>query len=585
ILVLGIVVGRWLAPGTEQRIAPVSATKEDVTWTCSMHPDIRQPEPGDCPICGMDLIPLESDGHDHNDNAIMLSDNAMKLAGIRTTVVQSADPVKTSRLNAVVESDERRVYSLSSHLSGRVEDLSIDFVGQKVTQGEVIAMVYAPELVSAQKELFEALKIKDEHPEWVEAAKMKLKNWKLSDKQIERIIASGRPEENFPVLADRSGYVTRMHVKRGDYIKQGQAIYEISDLQSVWVMLDVYESDIAWIRQGDSVNITLSSLPGKDFSGSVDYIDPVIDTRTRVAKARVNLGNPDGILKPGMYGTGLVFSHLIDYENFPVVPASSVMWTGKRSIVYVAIDTEKGTDFQLRQVTLGPDLGNRFVVLDGLKPGERIAVEGTFSIDAATQLSGKPSMMNPEGMSFRSAHDHSDMDMEATDISQEDHTTMDMSTALTAMSISDEAKTALAVVYDRYLDLKDALVADKSGKARKELLKFKKELEAVDMALFGDAAHRLFMSERETMLAHIPEKKKLSDIERSRAAFEYVSNGMITLAKAFLPQEGTFYVQHCPMAFNNKGADWISREHDIRNPYFGSSMLTCGDVTDTLGTK
>jgi Cu(I)/Ag(I) efflux system membrane fusion protein len=177
------------------------------------------------------------------------------------------------------------------------------------------------------------------------------------------------------------------------------------------------------------------------------------------------------------------------------------------------------------------------------------------------------------------------MEVAAAETTKDDHTALDMSATVNVSSISDDAKTALAAVYDRYLDLKDALVADKAGKARKALLKFKTDLESVDMTLFNDDAHMLFMSEREKILGHIPEKKKLTDIEDSRAAFEHVSNGMITLAKAFSPQDGTFYIQHCPMAFNNKGADWISRDHEIRNPYFGASMLTCGDVTDTLETK
>jgi Cu(I)/Ag(I) efflux system membrane fusion protein len=582
ILVLGFFIGRWLAPKTDQTNTAVNASQEDIIWTCSMHPSVRQSEPGDCPICGMELIPLENKGHDHDDNSIHLSASAMSLAGVQTAVASIGDPVRISRLNATVESDERHVYSLSSHLSGRVEDLSIDFVGQAVRQGDVIATVYAPELISAQEELFEALKMASEQPEWVEAAKMKLKNWKLSDEQIDKIIAAGQPQNNFPVLADRSGFVTRKYVKRGDYIKQGQAIYEVSDLSRIWVMLDVYESDIAWIKTGDKVTVTLSSLPGRSFSGSIDYIDPVINAATRVAKARVNLENPNGLLKPGMYGSAQVVSRRAEYANLPVIPASAVLWTGTRSIVYVETKTEEGSAFKLRQVTLGPDLGDSFIVLDGLTPGEMIAVEGTFSIDAATQLSGKPSMMNQEKAGNESDRDHSNMNMSTAPATTEDHADMDMSTTATTAVISDEAKTALATVYDHYLGFKDALVADKAKAAKKELLKLQKDLDAFDMSLFAEDAHMIFMSNRDKILSSIPDKKRLSDIETLRSAFEHVSYAMIDLTKALSPQDGTLYVQHCPMAFNNKGADWISREHDIRNPYFGASMLTCGDVTDTL---
>jgi Cu(I)/Ag(I) efflux system membrane fusion protein len=174
------------------------------------------------------------------------------------------------------------------------------------------------------------------------------------------------------------------------------------------------------------------------------------------------------------------------------------------------------------------------------------------------------------------------MDMSAVPATTEDYANMDMSTTAPTADISNEAKSALATVYDHYLGFKDALVADKTKAAKKELLKLQKDLEAIDMSVFSEEAHVIFMSARDKILSNIPDKKRLSDIETLRIAFEHVSYAMIDLTKALSPQDGTLYVQHCPMAFNNKGADWISREHDIRNPYFGASMLTCGDVTDTL---
>lgn len=588
-LILGLVTGLLYNGNSTDKHAghEHETTVETATeWTCSMHPSIRQPEFGDCPICGMDLIPLEHDDSESLDpDGVRMSEAALALADIRTDIVRTGPVVKHLTLNGTLVADERRIEVLSSHISGRIEDLTLDFTGQYVQKGDVIAEIYSPELVTAQKELFEALKNETSMPQLVTAAKEKLKNWKLNDAQIAEIIASGTPLNRLQVLADRSGYVTGKRVHRGDYIKQGQALYEVSDLSQLWMLLDIYEKDIAWIEPGDSVRIHLPSLPGKRFTGTIDYIDPVLNTVTRVAKARVNLSNSDGRLKPGMYGTGIVFSGLEGYKDLPVIPASAVMWTGKRSLVYVRQHNETGIDFTMRNVTLGPKLDDSYVVTGGLDLGENIAVNGTFSIDAAAQLSGKRSMMNVEGEAFQSTHDHGSMTMNVETNVVEDHAVMDMGSSHRTVELSKEAGTALAGVYDAYFDLKDALVADKAKKAKTDLLRLKKELETIDMSLFNGDAHAPFMESRDMILMHIPEKKKLSDIERLRSAFEYVSDGMIDLTRTFTPTDKIIYVQYCPMAFNDKGADWISRDADIKNPYFGASMLTCGDVTDTLKAK
>ena len=174
-----------------------------------MHPQIRQDDPGDCPICGMDLIPLEDDQNaDIDPNAISMSPTAMQLANVSTAIVGKMNPVKQVRLNGKVQTDERLIYSQSSHIPGRIEKLSVNFTGEFVNKGQIIAYVYSPELVTAQEELFEAQKITESQPQLFAAAKEKLKNWKLSDKQIEEMLISGKTLEEFPIQADVAGYVT-----------------------------------------------------------------------------------------------------------------------------------------------------------------------------------------------------------------------------------------------------------------------------------------------------------------------------------------------------------------------------------------
>jgi membrane fusion protein, copper/silver efflux system len=415
-LAVGLFLGWLIFGGSEAESADEhlhdTELTEETTWTCSMHPQIRQNEPGDCPICGMDLIPLEdeTDG-DIDPVAISMSPTAMQLASISTALVGSADPVKSVRLNGKVQSDERLVFSQSSHIPGRIEKLLVNFTGEFVNKGQVIASIYSPEMLTAQEELFEAEKIKDSQPQLFNAAKEKLKNWKLTESQIEQILQSEQTDEVFNIQADVSGYVTDRKVNVGDYISRGQPIYEIADLSRVWVLFDVYEQDMAWIKKSDKVSFTVASIPGETFEGTISFLDPVIDAKTRVAKARLDMANSGLKLKPEMFVSGTVEAKLPAKAGHLSVPKTAVMWTGKRSLVYVKSETETSVNFIMREITLGPSLGDSYLVEGGLNEGEEIAVSGTFSIDAAAQLAGKPSMMSPEGGRVSTGHDHGTMDM------------------------------------------------------------------------------------------------------------------------------------------------------------------------------
>jgi Cu(I)/Ag(I) efflux system membrane fusion protein len=390
-----------------------SEISTETTYTCSMHPQIRQNEPGDCPICGMDLIPLESDDNDDLDPmAIRMSKTAMQLASVSTEIVGKTMPVKTLRLNGKVQADERLVSTQSAHFSGRIEKLLVKFTGQFVSKGQVVAHIYSPELVTAQEELLEALKSKETQPQLLDAAKEKLKKWKLSENQVEQIIQSGVTQDDFPLIADISGYITDRKVNLGDYVRKGQPLYEITDLSRVWILLDVYESDISWIKKGSKVNYTVQSYPGENFNGSISFIDPIIDSKSRVSKARLEVSNKDYKLKPEMFVSATIETDLPSTPNAIVIPKTAVMWTGERSVVYVKSASSEQVSFKMRKITLGPALGNSYVVEDGLEEGEEIAVNGTFSIDAAAQLAGKPSMMSPEGGAAITGHDHGTMQTE-----------------------------------------------------------------------------------------------------------------------------------------------------------------------------
>jgi len=394
ILVAGFILG-WLVfhrSQTVQKSETVASEKNSTIWTCSMHPQIRRDAPGQCPICGMDLIPLIQDAAQIDPNSISMTEDAARIAEVQTTIVTSQEPVKEVRLYGKIQADERLLQTQSAHLAGRIEQLLINFTGEEVRKGQAIAQIYSPSLVTAQQELFEALKMKDSAI--ISAARDKLRQWKFTDGQIADIENSGKVQSVFDVTATVSGIVTARKVNRGDYVQQGTPLYEIADLSHVWALFDAYESDLPWIKQGDKVTFTMQSLPGKEFNGVISFIDPIINAQTRVAQLRVDVGNTGNILKPGMFATGYLKNRLASKGNSLIIPQSSVLWTGTRSIIYIKVQGASQPTFMMRQITLGPDLGNSYVVIEGLMEGEEIVTNGTFNIDASAQLMGKPSMMN-----------------------------------------------------------------------------------------------------------------------------------------------------------------------------------------------
>ncbi|MEB2775846.1 efflux RND transporter periplasmic adaptor subunit [Algoriphagus sp. D3-2-R+10] len=579
-LVVGLTIGWLIKPSselseeTEEHNHVESIAGIPVTYTCSMHPQIRQNEPGDCPICGMDLIPLESESETTDPMSIAMSPTAMQLAGVQTMIVGNSSADKSIRLSGKIQADERYNYTQSAHIPGRIEKLAVNFTGEYVNKGQVLGQIYSPELATAQEELLQTQKIKETQPALFNAAKDKLRNWKLTDAQIEEILTTGKVTEQIPILANVSGYVTDKMVNLGDYVQRGEPIYQIADLSNVWVLFDIYESELQWIKKGDVIQFTVKSLPGETFTGKLTYIDPVIDPSTRVAKARLELGNPNLKFKPEMFVSGEVVSKGSSKDDSIVVPKTAVMWTGTRSVAYVKNVTNQAVTFQLREVTLGASLGSEYIITSGLESGEEIAINGTFSIDAAAQLAGKPSMMSPDGSAGMTGHNHGGM----TGKNQE--TTSQTSAG--NVGVSDKAKDALKPVFDTYFKLKDALTNDDLAESKSSANDMLASLGQVNMSEFQGNAHTDWMkyeTKIKAALAHIKSQKDLGEIRKS---FLSISDEMLGIAENFKPLSSKIHVQHCPMADSNRGADWLSLEEKVVNPYFGQAMLTCGEVTKTI---
>ncbi len=590
-LIMGLALGSIFFGSTktvtiDEHDHSAEASADQTIWTCSMHPQIKKDAPGDCPICGMDLIPLETidNGEEADPNEIQMTKSAMKLAEVQTFIVKEGAPEKSVYLLGKVKADERNVSVLTARFGGRIEKLYINYTGQHVKKGQKLASIYSPNLITAQRELLEAAKYKDTNPSFYDATRSKLKLWDLSEEQIKSIENSGEPSVYFDILSPITGTVTRRDIAIGDYVKEGNPLFEVVDLSRVWIMFDAYESDLPWIKKGDKIDFTIQSLPGKTYSAKVTYIDPFINASTRVAQVRVEMRNSGLKFKPEMFVNGILQSNIAKNTNQLLIPKTSILWTGKRAVVYVKVPNRESPSFIYREIVLGPETGNFYVVSQGLHEGEEIVTNGVFKIDASAQLAGKPSMMNPSGGAGSTPHDMSKMgtDGSSSEMTDEEMEAMEKSEKK-PVSLSKETpaefKKQLGNVVTAYLKMKDGFVATDETKVEKEAKTVLAELEKVDMGLLKGDAHIQWMKLLKPIKDNLNGIVAMKEIEMKRSHFVILSDALTKAIDMFGTETGKpIYLEFCPMANNDKGAFWISADKEIKNPYYGEQMMTCGEV-------
>ncbi len=461
---LALMVGCRRGPSGESGIAdraPDEAEKEVQWWTCSMHPQIRLPEPGLCPICNMPLIPLTTTEEDESAplRQLTMSEAAKALAQIETSPVERKFVTAEIRMVGKLDYDETRLKHIAAWVPGRLDRLYVDSTGVPVQKGEHLVDIYSPELYAAQEELLQARRALKEVQEsditiireitlgTVQAARERLRLWGITEAQVAEIEKRGKPDEHMTIYAPIGGIVIHKNAVEGMYVSTGTHIYTIADLSRVWAKLDAYESDLMWIRPGQRVEFTTEAYPGELFVGRISLIHPVLDERTRTVKLRVTVDNPKAKLKPGMFvravvranvaSAGLVmdpelagkwicsmhpevvkegpgkcdvcgmplvrteslgFTSIEEIAHPPlVIPASAPLITGTRAIVYVAVPGAEKPTYEGREIVLGPRAGDYYLVKTNLEEGELVVTRGNFKIDSALQLLAKPSMMLPEG--------------------------------------------------------------------------------------------------------------------------------------------------------------------------------------------
>lgn len=560
ILIAGLLLGWFLFGGTteiDRAHNHSEAAIKNQMWTCSMHPQIMQAEAGDCPICGMDLIPAEVSVEGLKANQFKLTENAMALANIQTMKVGEGISDASNVINLsgeiVVNADETATQP--AHFDGRIDKLYVTSIGQQVKMGDLIAEIYSPDLVVAQQELIATYKTKNVSPELYQSVRKKFEFWKIKEKQLSEIEKSGKVKMTFAIYSHVTGIVTDISVNKGAHITEGHPIFKISNLNTVWAEFDVYEKQLSFVNIGLPIYITTNQNSNTKIEAKISFVDPILNTNTRTVVVRALLKNSKNNLKPGMFVNGELITEKTKQSNV-FVPKTAILWTGKRSLVYVKISNE--SVFEMRSIELGKSAGKFHEVIAGLKTGEEIVVSGTFTVDAAAQLLGKKSMMT-----------------KVDDVSKK-------KVAVERLQVNVKFQNQLQKVVASYLELKEEFVLSNADKTNEIISSFNTSLGKVDMKLLKEpVAHQIWMRLLKEIKSSVVLMSSSKEIAEQRNAFIQLSSVMIHSVKAFGINK-KIYNQFCPMANNDNGANWLSFQENIKNPYFGDTMLTCGNVEGTI---
>jgi len=412
VLLLGGLGGYYLGKidGVERQASEkgeVGSTSEKKIkyWVAPMDPTYIRKEPGKS-LTGMDLIPVYEDNEEETiPGAVKIDPTTMQNIGVRTAIAQARPIARRIRTVGVIAYDERRITEVQTKVEGWIEQLLVDFTGQKVEQDDLLVKLYSPELVSAQEEYLVALDARDKPgrrtilggaESLLRSAREKLDYLDIPLHQIQELEQRRTITKTLHIHAPNRGVVVKKHVREGSYVKPGMPLYTVVDLSRVWVYADIYEYEIPWLREGEEAIMTLAYYPGQVWKGTISYIYPYLESKTRTLKVRLEFDNPDGRLKPNMYANIVI--HAVVSEKHIAVPVEAVIRSGERNIVVVSLG--KGR-FLSQEVTLGVESGdNYYQVLDGLNEGDVVVTSAQFLIDSESRLQEAiAKMLEPKGES------------------------------------------------------------------------------------------------------------------------------------------------------------------------------------------
>ncbi|MEO7989294.1 MAG: efflux RND transporter periplasmic adaptor subunit [Chryseolinea sp.] len=544
-----------------------------IKYTCPMHPSVIQDGPGKCPICGMDLVPKSQASA---DNTLMLNMSQIRLANITTQRVSLQSIGQTVVINAKLVVDQDFSEVISSRAAGRVEKLFFKETGRVVKKGEPLYELYSETLLTLQKEhllakdQYEALgKTETRYESFLKASERKLLLYGLSKNQVEQLGKSKAVQQRITFLAPASGIITEINASEGQYLSEGGMLYKIENINRLWLEAELYPQETSLVKIGDKITVRVSGYESSTFETKVTFLSPEYRANTQITMMRAPLSNPDMKFKPGAQAQ-VLFSH--SARKTLAIPTDAVIRDGKGTHVYVESDTNT---FQPRMVKTGIEDFEQVEITEGLMENEIVVVSGAYLLYSELVLK--------KGVSPMAGHQHNSTSIPVANKETQSEPKLAMADKMKeTMSVDPKFSTQIALVLTPYLKLKDALVASDTKAAIQESKTFSAALKKVNMNLLKGEAHNNWMEKLNVMEKANTSIQNEVDLEKQRSLFSDLTSALYATIKMYSVNGLHAYYQYCPMAFDNKGAYWISREQEISNPYFGDQMLRCGETKEDL---
>jgi membrane fusion protein, copper/silver efflux system len=621
-------------------------------WTCSMHPQIKLPKPGLCPICAMDLIPLKmsSDDDDTEAPVLKMSKAALALAEVETNTINRGPATLTLNMVGKVDVDSTRIVDITLLAEGEIRRLFVNYSGVPVKKGEHLAEIYSPEVYAAAQDYFVALESRSENQELLHSAKLKLKLLGVPEDYIASIEKDRRVPETYTLVSPIDAYVENLSGYQGMWIKKGQMLCRMVNMEALWVLLDAYESDLAWLRYGQHVQLQAAALPGQNIEGVISYIPPRLDEKTRTVKVRVNVDNQQGQLKPGMFISAalkaevndegqltsstlkgkwispmhpeIVKNHpgACDVCGMPLIPAAelgfhfensdeqplllpetAVLITGRRAVVYVRRPGDAAV-FEGREVVIGPKAGAFYVVLSGLQAGEEVATKGNFMIDSALQILAKPSMMSAsdresllkspevEAQKLNNININKNINkikenINIKNISDTDKENINIKNIknnnINIFKNTEALRASLGDYIQYYLSIQRELSQDHFAELNKLAGSMLSELDYADYSNLSGEALNAWNQLESASKEILKSLEKAENLEQFRNNFKTLSKLTVEIVQSFGHLQSTLQWMTCSMA----AGDWLQVEPTLANPYYGASMLRCGEKKAELAAE
>ncbi len=560
------VARHWPAHSAGDSVKP-SGGRKILYYQSSMHPWIKSDQPGNCTICGMKLVPVYEGekGFEAVEGLVTLSSNTVSVINVQTEEVKRRPLQRTLRVAGTIDDNDARHRRLSAYVEGRIEKLFVNFIGAEVVEGQPLAVIYSPTLYAAEREYAALLKptadapaLRAERQRLIAAAAQRLLRLGLAQSQIDALSKKAEDDYRSEILAPMSGTVVLREIYEGQYVKEGDKLFEIADFSTMWFLFDAYERDLAWIKPGQSVEVTTPAVPGKVLSAPVKFIDPNVKDMSRSAKVRVEIQNPlveeDGRkrreLYHKLYAEGVV---KVDVPEVLALPRSAVLSPGAQPVVYV---DKGGGAYEQRKVKLGRAGDDLLEVLDGLSEGERIVTSGNMLIDAQAQLNQSGQPAGP------------------------DQGAPTQETKSAPMPPLNEAQTAAAKDFFAVADsVAVALAADNLAAFNGAAVKLHTAVPALQAA-FAEAESWKPRVQAIASSGHLPEAASL---EAARKAFVPFTKAVVEFVKPLRAQPAFtgIKIYQCPMVNQAvpgtpKIGQWLQAQAPLRNPFFGAEMIDCG---------